>query len=350
MSDIEQSEENMDVRIFIITTNDEAARLIGSRGATVTNLRQEFRGITLKIGDKVPGVDEQVTEVKGPTVGVLELLMKIAEIIVEPRGTDDPLLTFLVHNTGGLIGTRGKRVTKIREESGATVKIADGKLGMSSQSAVTVSGKIESVEKATKRIIEFVSECEPVDIVYSPEMVSGTWGGPNRRGEIRRRGGRRGRGNGWINRNAGRFGVADWGGGDNSIRGDWWGNRRGGSRGVRWGSRDRLGVTHKDKWGARIKGDSIREDYDPFEPLSSRRSFHKGRDEGPPNNGWMQRRGRGSLSNWGSSNSERGWGKSSSEDRGWGPSSVGGRGGRGWGKTAGRGRNNYRGRRSRGSW
>jgi len=327
MSGIEESRDSTVVRIFIITTNDEAARLIGSRGATVTKLREEFNGITIKIGEKVHGVNEQVTELKGPILGVLELLMRIAEITIEPRSTDEPVITYLVHNAGGLIGTRGQRVTKIREESGATVKIADGKLGMSSQSAVTVSGKLESIEKATKSILEFISECEPVDIVYSPEMVSGSWGGPRgrreRRGRGRRRTGGRSRDSGWISTDAGRRGGgAGWGRGDFSARGGMWGNQREGSRDERWGgaSRGEWGVNN---WGARNNGDSMHDEYNPFEPTSSGRSFHGG---------------------------ERGWGKSRREERGWGSSSVGGHGDGAWGKAAGRARSNFGGRRSRGRW
>merc|ERR1719474_2577500 len=158
-----------EARMFIITNNDEAARLIGSGGGRVTKLRKEFAGIKLRIGSKVPGVDEQVTEVQGPLERVNELLMRIAEITVEPRSDDDPMLTLLIHNAGGLIGTGGQRVTRIRKESGATIKIAKDNLPRSSQTPVTVTGRMESLEKATRMILEFIITCEPVTGIYSPE-------------------------------------------------------------------------------------------------------------------------------------------------------------------------------------
>jgi len=158
------------VRMFIITNNDGAARLIGLRGETVTQLRKEFEDVNLRIGKKVPGIDEQVTKVEGAIEKVTELLMRIAKITVEPRSNDEPLLTLLVHNPGGLIGFEGQLVSKIRKESGAKINIGKEPLAKSSQTPVTVSGSLESLEKVTRMILKFISTCEPVNIAYTPEM------------------------------------------------------------------------------------------------------------------------------------------------------------------------------------
>merc|ERR1719193_2542768 len=76
----ELGDGSSEARMFIITNNDEVARLIGSGGDTVTKLRKEFSGLKLKIGNKVPGIDEQVTEIAGSISRATELLMRIAEI------------------------------------------------------------------------------------------------------------------------------------------------------------------------------------------------------------------------------------------------------------------------------
>jgi len=361
MSERRDDGEQM-VRIFLITNNDEAARLIGSRGSTVTKLRQDFKEIKLKIGSIVPGVDEQIVEVGGSIERVNELLMKIAEITIEPRSNNNPLLTFLVHNTGGLIGTRGARVTDIRKESGATIKIADDPLPMSSQTPVTVSGSFESVEKASRKILEFLSECEPVDRIYTPEMslrgrgfrergggrrddrrygrgADDRWGGrgrrrrsPDRRRSLDRYDGYRR--DGGYGRDSGRRGGDGWGEPnfrDRSSRGDWGPGPRGGGGG--WDdSREFRG-----RRGGRSPGDSGRGgDYDPFEPSSSgRRPWNgAGREDGgwggpPPSRGW-QADGPRSQSTWASKKMDGGWPNSSNEERGWGPSRSSGGGG-GWG-------------------
>jgi len=171
---------NKKVRMFIITRNDGAARLIGSGGETVTKLREEFKDVNLRIGNRIPGIDEQVTKVQGPIEKVTQLLIRIAKITVEPRSNNEPLLTFLVHNVGALIGHGGWRVTKIRKKSGATIKIGNDHLAKSWWTPVTVNGSLEALEKVTNMILEFISTCEPVNIVYTPEMSI------DRRGKVRR--------------------------------------------------------------------------------------------------------------------------------------------------------------------
>jgi len=279
------------VRMFIITSNDGAARLIGLRGETVTKLRKEFANVNLRIGNKVPGIDEQVTKVEGPIEKVTQLLIRIAKITVEPRSNDEPLLTLLVHNAGALIGVGGQRVTKLRKESGATIKIAKDHLAKSSQTLVTVTGSLEALEKVTRMILEFISTCEPVNIVYTPEMSI------DRRGKDRRWG----------------VGHRDWtrgrhGGNYNDARsfngGYRWADRRVGDIGRRnvlhirgrYGERDlgylehRWGNPDVDGWkylyiggygdgympgwdtGALSRG-KMRDDCDPFESSPSTRGF-----------------------------------------------------------------------------
>jgi len=347
------------VRVFLITNNDEAARLIGSRGATVTELRQEFSDLKLKIGSKVPRIDEQVTEVGGPINRVTELLMKIAEITIEPRSPHDPLLTLLVHNPAGLIGTRGSRVTEIRKESGATIKIAEDPLPMSSQTPVTVSGSMECVEKATRKILEFLTTCEPVDRIYHPEMSLRGGSRYRERGGGRRREARR----------YGRAGDDRWGGRrrrrrspdrfDRGRSGGGYGRDSGRRGGDRWDDRDfRDRGSRRDRWNARDYGprgdgggwgdsgdfrgrrrgsspvDSGRRgDYDPFEPSSSGRGSWggDGRKDGgwggpPPNGGWQKEEPR-FQSEW--PTESRGWPTSDGQEQGWGPSRSA-RGGGGW--------------------
>jgi len=347
------------VRIFLITNNDEAARLIGSGGATVTQLRKEFNGLKLKIGSKVPRVDEQVTEVGGPIDRVTELLMKIAEITVEPRSRNDPLLTLLVHNPAGLIGTRGARVTQIRKESGATIKIAEDPLPLSSQTPVTVTGSMESMEKATRAILEFITTCEPVDRIYTPEMSLRGGSGYRERGGGRREARRYGRrgddrwgGGGRRRRSPDRFDGGRRGGGygrdggrrasdrwddrdfrDRGSRGDSWITRDYGPRGGGDGWRD-SGELRGRRRGNSPGASGQRGDYDPFEPSSSGRGSWGGggREDGGwggprPTAGWPQDEPR-SQSEWPSVG--RGWPNSSDQERGWGPSRSAGGGG-GWG-------------------
>jgi len=331
-----------EARVFIITNNDEAARLIGSGGERVTQLRKEFAEIKLRIGSKVPGVDEQVTEVQGPIERVTELLMRIAEITVEPRSDNDPMLTLLIHNAGGLIGTGGQRVTKIRKESGATIKIAKDNLPRSTQTPVTVTGRLQSLEQATRMIVEFTTTCEPVTRIYSPENAVVRRGRGDGRSGMggRRRDRSRGRRGGDRDEGRDRWGDGRWrdrgrrevgGGGwprraerDFGDRGDRWSNRDG----DRWPSRDegRRGAGYGGRsgggWGPRDRAENNRrDDYDPFEPTSSRRG----------NGDWDRPKGR--FDGWQSSNDDqRGWGPQGDVERGWGPSrSAAGGGGGGWG-------------------
>jgi len=361
------------VKVHIITNNDEAARLIGSGGDTVTKLRREFSELKLKIGNKVPGIDEQVTEISGSISRATELLMKIAEITVEPRSTDDPMLTLLVHNAGGLIGTGGARVTEIRKKSGATIKIAKDCLGMSSQTPVTVSGRIESVQIATKLVLEFINSCEPVDVVYTPEM-SLRGGGRFSRGFGGRRNGRGGNdgwggGGGRRRRSPDRFGGGnrwDSGRGRSSDRRDGWADRSGrslgggwprrdeGPRGGGWGGRSAGGWgsgPSRDTWGGRSPSNSRRGgSYDPFEPSSGAPSWSRG----PPESGGWGSRPRGGWqrdepprqSEWPTTKANDGWAKPSERERGWGPSRSSG----GWGGSSERSGRDYGGRRGRGGW
>lgn len=164
-------EDDTKVRMFIITSNDGAARLIGLRGETIKQLRKEFADVNMWIGNKVPGMYEQVSKVEGPFEKVTELLMRIAKITMDPRSNDEPQLKLLVHNPGGLIGFEGQRVSKIRKESGAKINIAKHPLAKWSQTAVTVSGSLESLEKVTRMILGFISTCELLNIAYTPQMT-----------------------------------------------------------------------------------------------------------------------------------------------------------------------------------
>jgi len=287
------------VRMFIITSNDGAARLIGLRGETVTKLREEFADVNLRIGNKVRGIDEQVTKVQGPIEKVTELLIRIAKITVEPRYNDEPLLTLLVHNAGGLIGVGGQRVRKLREESGATIKIAKAPLAKSSQTPVTVTGNLEALEKVTRMILEFISTCEPVNIVYTPEMAVDRRG-IDRRWGVRRRDWTRGwhgchykdaksfsGGSRWADRRVGDNGRRDvlhirgrYGDGDLGYLEHRWGNPDvNGWEDIYSGN---YGGGYVPGWDSgALRGGKMRDDYDPFESSPSTRGFWT-----PSNGGW----------------------------------------------------------------
>jgi len=318
-------------RIFIITDKDKAARLIGSGGKTATKLRKQFADTTLKIGKKVPGVNEQVTEVAGPIEQATELLTRIAEIAVEPRSCDEPMLTLLVHNTGGLIGTGGEKITNIRKTSGATIRIADDTLPGSSQTPVTVTGSLDSLGKASRMILEFIRNCKPVERIYSPEMsFDGVWGGNSTyggwRGDWRERGGRGFGGNG---RGTGRRGWGVPEGGWASSRSRNWGSRVEGPRGTKdWGRSLRDAGSAKGRWGT-------------TRSFSDRGSWGN-RDEAP---GWLTRAKRFPSGN--SFHNERGWGKTNDRNSDWGSSRSAGVGGNSaWGGSTKRG--SWRGRKDQG--
>jgi len=200
-------------------------------------------------------------------------------------------------------------VTKIRKKSGATIKIGNDHLAKSWWTPVTVNGSLEALEKVTNMILEFISTCEPVNIVYTPEMSI------DRRGKVRR----------W------RVGHRDWtrgrhGGYYNDARsfngGYRWADRRVGDIGrrdvlhirARYGERNLGYLKHRwenpdvDGWEYRysggygdgsvpgwdtgaLSGGKMCDDYDPFESSPSTRGFwttsYGGRTvPGPLSRGW----------------------------------------------------------------
>jgi transcription antitermination factor NusA-like protein len=164
-------------------TNKEASSLIGKGGSIITSLRQQT-GCRLSVSESATSkVTERILFVSG-FIHQLQhafsfILSKWDSELAEHESYYAPLppkptLTLLVpnHQAGALIGKGGKRISLIREHTGARVSLSSGCLPESTERTCSITGTPSEVVNCLTEILSFLGKIDITEVVfYAPVGV-----------------------------------------------------------------------------------------------------------------------------------------------------------------------------------
>jgi predicted RNA-binding protein YlqC (UPF0109 family) len=164
--------------IRLLMQGKEVGSIIGKRGDNIKAIREES-GARINISDGT--TPERIVTM----VGTIETLSKAFDMIC-PKFEDDlkqtcttipPITLRLVvpaSQCGSIIGKGGAKIKEIRETTGASVQVASEMLPTSTERAVTISGKLESIESCFRQICQIMLEQSPPKgetVPYRPKMM-----------------------------------------------------------------------------------------------------------------------------------------------------------------------------------
>ncbi|CAF0857418.1 unnamed protein product [Didymodactylos carnosus] len=162
----------------------EVGSIIGKRGDNIKSIREES-GARINISDGT--TPERIVTM----VGTIETLTKAFGMICQKFEDDlkqtcatiPPITLRLVvpaSQCGSIIGKGGAKIKEIRESTGASVQVASEMLPSSTERAVTISGKLDSIENCFRQICQIMLESPPKGetIPYRPKMILSTVNAP----------------------------------------------------------------------------------------------------------------------------------------------------------------------------
>jgi len=151
--------------IRLLMQGKEVGSIIGKRGDNIKAIREES-GARINISDGT--TPERIVTM----VGTIETLAKAFGMICQKFEDDlkqtcttiPPItLRFVVpaSQCGSIIGKGGAKIKEIRETTGASVQVASEMLPTSTERAVTISGKLDSIESCFRQICQIMLESPP---------------------------------------------------------------------------------------------------------------------------------------------------------------------------------------------
>jgi len=120
------------------------------------------------------GAIERTATITGTLENMIEASVELARLLAEVKEYERHNIEFCVdfENVGCLVGTGGVKVRKIREETGATVRISKLCLPGSSCVRVKVNADVEKFRKGLDGVIRQLSEGrKPIQMPYNPPKV-----------------------------------------------------------------------------------------------------------------------------------------------------------------------------------
>ena len=166
--------------IRILSTNKDIGKLIGEHGKEIAAIRESCNAV-LHISELSKGIRERILTVRGNNTqinnAVKQICNKFASDSVRPTTTTSDetpvehheekpsnpdafvfILLLPVVLTGRVIGKGGEKINSIKQDSGATIVIANDPLDNTTERKVTFTGTVEAVVKAATPIINIISE------------------------------------------------------------------------------------------------------------------------------------------------------------------------------------------------
>ncbi|CAF3228928.1 unnamed protein product [Rotaria socialis] len=163
--------------IRLLMQGKEVGSIIGKRGDNIKAIREES-GARINISDGT--TPERIVTM----VGTIETLSKAFDMICQKFEDDlkqtcttiPPITLRLVvpaSQCGSIIGKGGTKIKEIRETTGASVQVASEMLPTSTERAVTISGRLESIESCFRQICQIMLESPPKGetVPYRPKMM-----------------------------------------------------------------------------------------------------------------------------------------------------------------------------------
>jgi len=147
----------------------DVGKIIGKGGEKIKNIRSES-GANVNVQSQVPNTVHRVAQVRGGIEGVTKAIKMIADLL----STEKPMVTLLVEskNLGPVIGKGGETISRIRQDTQATINIASECIGNSSQKEVRISGDATAFAQAIESVVMHLSEgTTPVRFPYIPHAA-----------------------------------------------------------------------------------------------------------------------------------------------------------------------------------
>lgn len=190
-----------DIVFRIVVAPNKIGKVIGKQGSKINQLREDT-GARIKIADPVTPLEDRVIiisskgEENEETSAAEQALIQIATVILEESGESagtakvgtrhvgPNMMRLLIAGSqaGSLIGSAGKTINEIRNDSGATIKILPQNLLPICASAsktdrlVQVSGEVSQVLKALDHIGVTLREHPPREVISTRPT---NYGGPS---------------------------------------------------------------------------------------------------------------------------------------------------------------------------
>ena len=151
------------VTVRLLLTNKEAGIIIGSKGATIEEIRTHFE-VKVGISEHVEGCVDRICSLHGPLEDVAKSCDFIADKVVKNHKLVRCLLSHFV--IGTLIGKQGMNVKELQESINVRVSCLDDLLPQSTDRIVLVIG--DQIETAIVKIYTWIKDANSKNIYYDP--------------------------------------------------------------------------------------------------------------------------------------------------------------------------------------
>eukprot|EP00062_Callorhinchus_milii_P012444 gi/632959481/ref/XP_007895649.1/ PREDICTED: poly(rC)-binding protein 3-like isoform X2 [Callorhinchus milii] len=167
---------NVTLTIRLLMHGKEVGSIIGKKGETVKNMREES-GARINISEG--SCPERIVTITGPTDAIFKAFSMIAHKFEEDINasmtnstvTSKPPVTLRLvvpaSQCGSLIGKGGSKIKEIRETTGAQVQVAGDMLPNSTERAVTISGTPDAIIQCVKQICVVMLEAYTIQGQYA---------------------------------------------------------------------------------------------------------------------------------------------------------------------------------------
>lgn len=200
-----RADRGKEIVFRIVVASNKIGKVIGKQGSKINQLREDT-GARIKIADPVTPLEDRVIiisskgEENEETSAAEQALIQIATVILEESGESTAtakvgsrhvgpnMMRLLIAGSqaGSLIGSSGKTISEIRNDSGATIKILPPHLSPICASAletdrlVQISGEVSQVLKALDHIGVILSEYPPREVISTRPMYANRHSPANR--------------------------------------------------------------------------------------------------------------------------------------------------------------------------
>jgi len=171
--------ENL-ITVRLLMQGKEVGSIIGKKGDNIKSIREQSEArITISDGS----TPERIVTING----VIENASKAFTMICK-KFEDDLKLTCNANSIppitlrlivpasqcGSIIGKSGSKIKEIREQTGASIQVASEMLPGSTERAVTISGKFDSIVECFKLVASIMLESPPKGdtLSYKPKQVA----------------------------------------------------------------------------------------------------------------------------------------------------------------------------------
>lgn len=161
----------------ILIENHEAGTIIGKGGSNVRSIREQSKAFVSILKNESPVSKERVLVLKGTLEYNVEAVRLISNLLVDAQvqrkqklcdeqgventsSPPDAQVKVLMHKlyAGAVIGKGGSIVKEIKAESGANISLSSEPLAGSTEKTATISGTVEQVHAAFKRVFKQIVE------------------------------------------------------------------------------------------------------------------------------------------------------------------------------------------------